>query len=351
MELEFDKEIDALLRKSRGNDPPTGGAHLDADEIAAFVENVLPAQSRQAFTAHLAECSRCRRILATAAISVDLPVESPVAQPLAEIPRAPWYSALFKFPALSYALGGMVVLFAGALVFVFLRSGQVGEISQTFEKASTANSVVNPVANTAAVSNTMSNSTSNASSAPTNTANSAPATSGPPTVGGPGPRPVTDDVFKDSPNDSKVVESDDGYGNTNVNSARRDQEMKQSSDAPGTVGQVAPAATPGKPVTDAEPAKREQETAEVQENADEERLSKPRSPSKKKVADSRSVGGKSFKKVGGVWFDAAYGSQPQTSVKRGSDDYKALDAGLRSIAESLGGTVVVLWNGKAYRIF
>jgi hypothetical protein len=66
--------------------------------------------------------------------------------------------------------------------------------------------------------------------------------------------------------------------------------------------------------------------------------------------ETRLVGGKTFRNVGGIWFDAAYTSQQQTMIRRGSDDYKKLDSGLRSIAENLSGTVVVVWKGKAYRI-
>jgi hypothetical protein len=43
--------------------------------------------------------------------------------------------------------------------------------------------------------------------------------------------------------------------------------------------------------------------------------------------------------------------QKTTNVSRGSDEYKKLDAGLRSIADSFSGeTVIIVWQGKAYRI-
>ena len=38
------------------------------------------------------------------------------------------------------------------------------------------------------------------------------------------------------------------------------------------------------------------------------------------------------------------------NVSRESDEYRALDSGIRSIAEQLGGDVLVVWKGKAYRI-
>jgi hypothetical protein len=72
---------------------------------------------------------------------------------------------------------------------------------------------------------------------------------------------------------------------------------------------------------------------------------------KNKAGESRAVGGKTFRNVGGIWFDSAYGSQQQIMIRRGSDDYKRLDSGLRSIAENFGGTVVVVWKSRAYRIY
>ena len=72
MELEFDKEIDSLLRKNgegvRGvlvGDTPGGKpkVHLDADQLSAFAENAVPEKSRGLYMSHLADCDRCRRIL------------------------------------------------------------------------------------------------------------------------------------------------------------------------------------------------------------------------------------------------------------------------------------------------
>jgi hypothetical protein len=76
----------------------------------------------------------------------------------------------------------------------------------------------------------------------------------------------------------------------------------------------------------------------------------PQKKSASGAGEQRSVGGKTFNNVGGIWFDSAVGKQKQKTVRRGTSDYQKLDSGLRSIADSLGGTVVVLWGGKAYRI-
>lgn len=64
----------------------------------------------------------------------------------------------------------------------------------------------------------------------------------------------------------------------------------------------------------------------------------------------KQIGGKSFNRQDGVWYDSAYSGQATTDVRRGSNEYKKLDPGLRSIAESLSGTVVVVWKSSAYRI-
>ena len=65
----------------------------------------------------------------------------------------------------------------------------------------------------------------------------------------------------------------------------------------------------------------------------------------------RAVGGRKFKRQGGVWIDVKYKSSMSLhDVPRGSEAFGALDSGLRSIAQQLSGEVVVVWKGKAFRI-
>jgi hypothetical protein len=68
------------------------------------------------------------------------------------------------------------------------------------------------------------------------------------------------------------------------------------------------------------------------------------------VVNTRSVGGKHFALRSGAWYDSAYHGQPTSNVRRDTGDYEKLDKGLRSISDSLGGVVVVVWRSKAYRI-
>jgi hypothetical protein len=69
---------------------------------------------------------------------------------------------------------------------------------------------------------------------------------------------------------------------------------------------------------------------------------------------TREVGGRRFRRQGSAWVDTAYSQGRATiNVTRGSEQYRALTAdepGLRAIADQLGGEVIVVWKGRAYRI-
>lgn len=64
----------------------------------------------------------------------------------------------------------------------------------------------------------------------------------------------------------------------------------------------------------------------------------------------RSAGGRTFEDRNGVWTDTAYRGQAVTVYKRGSEPYKKLDSGIRSIADQLGGTVIIVGGSRAYKI-
>lgn len=67
-------------------------------------------------------------------------------------------------------------------------------------------------------------------------------------------------------------------------------------------------------------------------------------------SDRKQVSGKTFVFKQGAWYDTVYNGQGTINVRRRTESYKKLDSGLRGIAESIIGTVVTVWNGKAYRI-
>jgi len=67
--------------------------------------------------------------------------------------------------------------------------------------------------------------------------------------------------------------------------------------------------------------------------------------------ETRSVGGRKFKRQGNAWVDSKLKSSMSVrTVGRGSEEFDKLDSGLRSIAKQLSGEIVVVWKGKAYRI-
>src|SRR5688500_8342144 len=118
MEIDFDKEIDTLMRKAHRDPPDLSGKstsrHLDADEISAFAENAMPEGSRALYSVHLADCDRCRKILSNLLVmnSEALPAAtSPGVITIAE--RAlPWHKRLLLFPNLAYLMGSLVLIFA-----------------------------------------------------------------------------------------------------------------------------------------------------------------------------------------------------------------------------------------------
>ena len=77
-------------------------------------------------------------------------------------------------------------------------------------------------------------------------------------------------------------------------------------------------------------------------------LSIPRS--KRSVSAIRQVSGRTFVNRKGVWTDYAYKGGEVTKVKKGTDAYRSLDSGLRSIADQFDSPVIVVWEKKAYRV-
>jgi hypothetical protein len=73
--------------------------------------------------------------------------------------------------------------------------------------------------------------------------------------------------------------------------------------------------------------------------------------STEEVPQTRSAGGKKFRRQGNAWVDQKFkSSMTLRSISRGSEEFAALDSGLRSIAQQLGGEVIIVWKGKAYLI-
>ena len=385
MDFEFDKEIDALLRqtaRSGGFVSNQTAAHLDADEISAFAENALPEKARQRSMAHLADCDKCRKSLSSL-IALNSETENVEATHHAEgrnfiaVP-VPWYRKLFAFPNLAYTMGALVLVFSGITVYTVLQSAgdsQNTMVSQTYDKqpsgkgmssdgdqtASESYSSNSAVSANTMMSNAAMNSTSNSAanfsaipSAPVITTNSNAAMSREPTDKD--LKPATKVLTpQKEPVDLAKTEDSMAAGATLPAPKERDREndfqidgelQKQQNQAQNSIAQNQTQIMPDSRNVQRAPMP----TMRAENKRESLEESKNDAAKKLKSAATTNVGGKSFKRESNVWYDSTYRGQTTQNITRGTNEYKKLDSGLRGIAENLGGTVVVVWKAKAYRI-
>ena len=360
--------MDAILRRAQGGSGVSVTTqHIDADTIAAFVENALPQKAKLLSMEHFADCDRCRKQLAFA-MSMNTEGEiteaASVVAPIAEA-AIPWYSKLFRTPNLALAMGALVVAFSGIIGYLAIQNRNAATRSDVAANYS------KPMASepAAAAAPNQSNSIQANSAAPapsvvvpsnSELAKTQPATTAPEGIIGRTDQP-----------EAKKPDAGETYA------APVDKEIAASKSA---VTEPAPSITGGQPAVTREERNdaklKDDDTVAVERSkADDARnvrdglLSAPKKsgtgptrnvgPSMTQQQSNsniytqtpiRSVGGKNFDNRGGVWYDTSYSSQPLIRVTRGSEAYKDLDGSVKRIAESLGGTVVVVWKAKAYRI-
>lgn len=393
MEFEFDKEIDALLRQTSRNGgfvSNQSAPHLDADEISAFAENALPEKTKQRYTIHLADCDKCRKSLSNV-ILLNSEAESEPLQKTAEnrfvAPPIPWYRKLFVFPNLAYTMGALVLVFSSIAAYTVLQSvgdSQNAEVSQTYDRqpagkgmSSDGDALPNETfsSNSATAANTMMSNTASASSTSNSAANITTAPSGLTATANSNAAGLRTDAEKDvlaqpkpaSPSKETVVT--DGISDVAVTSGppppppipARENEYpnlgevsKQQNEAQNSIAQNQTQIMPDSRNVQRAPTvtmRAEEKSRKVEESRDDASGKLKVSPKKSAPKnDATRVGGKTFNRENNVWYDSTYRGQTTVNVTRGTTEYKKLDSGLRQIAENLGGTVVVVWKNKAYRI-
>ena len=382
----FDKEIDFLLRqtaqgefvfatenpKSKIQNPKS--AHLDPDEISALAENALPEKIRQSYILHLADCGRCRKSLS---VLVALNREAESGNVFAEqtltaeiiAPTIPWYRRFFAAPGLAYAMGALILVFAGVGIFTVLQNDN-SQVSQISEKQTGGKGMSSDgdAATQEIYSNSMSSNTAAAASnlsavnMMANAANSAmpaaptAATSSNAAMMRREPEQVLKERLKDDsvgkPNRSAdsempVAAAPPPPPTTSENNfeldGRADKQSPNLSQNSGTLNQTQ--IMPDSRNVQRAPMPAAKEPGQ-EEKSDKTKLAAVR----KKSAESTNVGGKTFNRGNNVWTDAEYRGQAAKNITRGTKEYKKLDAGLRGIVENLGGTVVVVWKDKAFGI-
>ena len=387
MELQFDKEMDAILRKARstrgvlvGDDPPQPKKHLDADVIAAFAENAVPLKARLLYMEHFADCDSCRRTLSSTILmnteAVAATASSVVSEPVAAV--VPWYLRIFRTPNLALAMGALVLTFGGVLGYLVLQNrndganASVAKVSDQQPLHTYSGS--EPAANTA-VANSANASLAN-TAANMSAASNAPASNPVPSASGPSAAEAEPNLAgrADSPADSVTVS--------------RERDLASGGAQPEAAKPAAAAPPPAAPQKTSSDERKIGED-KLKDDAAKEVMSKtetndaysrdgvmsakkasgpnraaisgPRNVQQQQmysttqnatgmIAPTRTAGGKTFTYKDGVWYDRSYNGQATNNFRRGTDEYKKLDGGLRKIADSLGGTVVVVWKSKAYRV-
>jgi hypothetical protein len=116
----------------------------------------------------------------------------------------------------------------------------------------------------------------------------------------------------------------------------------------------APAASAGAATKSApKPSPRRAAPARADNSKDEDQSSDV-TRAKSPASETRTVAGRKFRREGDAWIDTAYKSgEATTVVRRNSEQYRALVADepeIGRVANALGGEVVVVWRGRAYRI-
>lgn len=161
MKQEFDKQFDSLLRGTRGGADARHAAasdeHLSPDELSAYAENALPPAARSLYTAHLADCPDCRRVVTSVALASGAEAArearpasvAAVGAVASKSSWGAWLGALLSPRALAYAAPVLAVAIIGALALVVLRSRQgaaVPDIAQqrSNEGAARPDSITQP---------------------------------------------------------------------------------------------------------------------------------------------------------------------------------------------------------------
>ena len=386
MKQETNNEMDLLLRRlgRRPDISVTDGngdvEHLDADELSAYAEHVLPAAARARYTEHLAECARCRELVTQLSSSAGV-------VPAVETVSAPVPSALRKFLAslfsplvLRYAVPALGLVLVAAIGLYVSRSKQneADSIAQNTEAPATKPYVAQSSPEQAPLSGYLSDQQQKEQSS----AKPAPSSSGSPgnQTAAAAPPPPASAVVNESSNDALAKKEDQQPTPADAPAAAapkptvdaREQEAKA---ARVETSEARVASEPPAEKSKNETVKVEDRKAEIEPvrsvpapttggsfstsiagvaRAQKQRDDAAGAGKDNKNAETKTVGGRRFRKQDGVWVDTDYSSSRNVvNVARGSEQYRALIAdepGIKNIADQLDGEIIVVWKGHTYRI-
>jgi hypothetical protein len=347
-------------------------AHLDADELNAFAEGMLPAPARTRYTDHLADCANCRSVVIQLSSAAGVAVERKEVEKRSITTFWERITAISAQPLLRYALPAIVLASILGIGLLALRNEGPGDfVAQHQPSAQPQNlNESNPAmpAGSPAQIETVSKDTA----APTTRTATVPVegskgeTAGtsrgradaavPKSIAGAEqPAEATPTFAPDvnapaAPPPLRAYTARDSVGTLSKEDsfkreaprARTEEDKLQTNDA-DTGNRQAAAKSAANP-----------STGGVQGLITERRAYGVKNKKDSAAEDeTRTVSGKRFVHKGDAWVDTAYNGSATTNVKRGSEQYRALVADEPSIhmfADQLGGQVIVVWKGRAYRI-
>jgi hypothetical protein len=399
-----DTQMDVLMRRyaKRATKRSVDTEHLDADELNAFAQATLPPAARSRYVSHLADCDDCRKLASqlTIAAGAKSEVLAPAPDPISEVSWWRKLKVVLAPASLRYAAFAMVLVAVAGITFMAWRQprqrnaeiatrsepsavpaealkeplaadSENKQSAQTFgdnrkpiaqptaelalnKKESDLTTVSPPPAAKAASEMAATETKSGlADNRPIETLRAAesPAYAPPP--------PAENSQLRTREQQS-VAGATPGGPRRNESYEKYKVDRSRAGDAPKESGEGR--AMSSQPVfrggkqEDSGPRK-DSRTPSVQSRDANDAREETRKPETANRAGSdeapatRTAGGRKFQRNGNVWVDTKFKSSMSVrNVARGSDDYDALDSGLRSIAQQLGGDVVIVWKGKAYRI-
>jgi len=390
-------EVDLLLRSlatrganesplpggsTSGSENPTLFAHLDADELNSYSEGVLPAAARARYTEHLADCESCRRIVIGLTQAAGATRHYEVLDERRESGFWHKFAAFFSAPVLRYGVPALALSAVIAISMIALRqqrrsefvaqnqptsspatSSEQTELRSTAESPATQQRAIEPKAN------------ADTSSLKRDLQADKNALDQPPTAS-PGASLTKEAAAKDSAKSGQaggVValspsfapeppplpraqptpgEADKLDTTSNEQTAEREDQARQREpmkDQPINATAPQDASKTGTLTL----STRRIQGLGVESTTESRSGGKDKKESRDEV-ETRNVSGRHFRHQGNAWIDTGYDpSRGTINVARGSEQFRSLVAdepGIRAIAERLGGEIIVVWKGKAYRI-
>jgi hypothetical protein len=406
-----DAQMDVLLRRHAGKMPAGSTTeHLDADELSAFAEGKIPATARSRYVSHLVDCDNCRQLVSQLAMSSGaVAAESNTA---VEPSGYSWSKRLARFLSpmtLRYAaLAVVLITVAGVVLLVTQRSRDSNRTAQneSTHQATAVKPSGEATAPNAGYSQVEANNNKTLANQPTPAAQASPSDQ---IAKLDQPRPA--ETFVLPPKPAKEPDTTTGTAQKKAESTETEKApaysplpppiAAQQSPTQGreqqSIGGAAPASGPRKSadqfgmMSKSRPAGEENKDngandkqvladrpAPASRRGSDEKLKGPRrdmdnnatlsrnaddtrsrnaqgmvtqNQVEEKPLETRSVGGRKFRREGNAWVDVKFkSSMPVKSISRGSSEFDELDSDLRSIAKQLGGQILVVRKNKAYLI-